>query len=87
MDEHKVERTEEGYMIVLKTEGFRLAISDDSFAYLTDTHTGPGARCTCHISTTWDIQNLRALLDEAEKVLQERELADEVNDQADDARG
>jgi hypothetical protein len=80
MDEHKVERTDEGYMIVLKTEGFRLAISNDSFAYLTDLHSGPGTGCSCHISTTWDIQNLRALLDEAEKVLQERELTDAAND-------
>lgn len=80
MDEHKVERTDEGDAIVFKTDAYRLAITNGNFAFLTDIHTGPGAGCTCHIRETWDIQNLRALLDEAEKVLQERELADAAKD-------
>jgi hypothetical protein len=74
MDEHKVERTDEGFRIVLKTDAYRLSITDDNFAYLTDINSEAG--CTCHLREIWDIQNLRALLDEAEKILQERELAD-----------
>lgn len=79
MDEHKVERTDEGDAIVLKTDAYRLAITNDNFAFLTDISTGPAAGCTCHLREMWDIQNLRALLDEAEKVLKERELGDEAN--------